>query len=195
MVGGRGDVIGDKEIEIAILVEIGKRAPSTPERRTHARCGGDIGERAVAAIVVQHVRPEARDVQIDPAIVVVVAGAGTHSVPALADTGATGHVLERSIAAVVKQAMLRLPGDRWIGDRSTIDEKEIDPAIVVVVEKQTSRPHRFDQEFLCRCAVDVLKRDAGIACHLGELDGRSLRRVALLAMNEGAADDRGGEDG
>ena len=58
-----------------------------------AACG-DVSERAVAVVAKQLIGPEARDVEIDPAVVVEVAGRRTHSVAGRNDAARLRHIGE-----------------------------------------------------------------------------------------------------
>ena len=152
---------------------------AAPPTRARAR---DIGEDAVAAVAIQDVRAEVRDVEIDPAVVVVVAGAGAHPVLAMADARSIGHVLERAVAAIPVQAVPRLLRHRRIGERATVDEEDVDPAVVVVVEEQPARADGFDQVFVGARAVDVAEVDAGVAADIGESHGAPSGAVVALAL-------------
>ena len=148
---------------------------------------GDVREAAVAGVAVERVRTDVRDVQIDPAVVVVVAGARAHAVVAMPDAGLRGHVVERAVAAVAEQTVPRLSRDRRIGQRTAVDQEDVDPAVVVVVEEQPAGPHGFDQVLLGAGAVDVTEVDAGLAGRIRESHrGRLLWRMCLAA--EGGAD-------
>ena len=188
-------VVGDEQIEVAVAVEIGERAARAPQPgAADARGAGDVGEDSVAAVVVQHVRAEVRDVEIDPAVVVVVAGAGAHAVLAMLDAGPGRDVLERAVAAVPVQAVPRLLRDRRIGERSAVDQEDVDPAVVVVVEEQPARAHGLDQVFVGARAVDVAEVHAGLAADIREPHGRSLWPVVPLAPDGTATDDDPGRD-
>ena len=143
---------------------------------------------AVAGVAVQRVRPDVRHVEIDAAIVVVIAGARAHAVVAVLDAGLRGDVLERAVAAVPEETVPCPARDRRIGERSAIDQEHVDPAIVVVVEEQPARAHRFDQMLVGTRAVDVAEIDAGLAGHVRELDvgvrlhgGRALTPLTITA--------------
>ena len=80
------DVVGDEEIEVAVLVVVEKGAAGVPAQSWF--CGqaglrGDVGEGAVAVVAVEDVLAVVADEEIVPAIVVVVADAA-----ALAPAGA-----------------------------------------------------------------------------------------------------------
>ena len=160
---------------------------------TRARAG-DIGEDAVAAVAIQHVRAEVRDVEIDPAVVVVVARAGAHAVVAMSNAGLLGDVVERAVAAISEQAVPCLPRDRRIGHRSAVDQEDVDPAVVVVVEEQPARADGLDQVLVGARAVDVAEVDPGVTADVGELHVRS-EAVASLARHDTAAHQHDGHRG
>ena len=133
-------VVGDEEVEVPVAIEIRERAAGAPQRRSDAGEARDIGEDAVAAVAVQHVRAEVGDVEIDPAVVVVVARAGAHAVLTMANRRSLGDVVERAVAAIPIQAVPRLPRDRRIGERPAVDQEDVEPPVVVVVEEQPAPP-------------------------------------------------------
>ena len=49
-------------------------------------------------------------------------------------------VLERAVAAIAIQPVPRRARDGWIGERTAVDQEDVDPAVVVVVEEQPARP-------------------------------------------------------
>jgi hypothetical protein len=93
------------------------------------------------------------------------------------DPRARRHVLERAIPAIVIEAMACAPRNRRISQRSAVDEEEVDPAVVVVIEEHGTRSHRFDQLLVGARAVDVLKNDAGVARRVDEVDARLRART------------------
>src|SRR5947208_16755423 len=88
---GRVDVGRDEEIEFAVTVEIEERAARAPSVRLRSSSYGetrvrDFAEPAVTQIPIQHVGSDVGDIQVDQAVVVVVARACAHTVLAMADT-------------------------------------------------------------------------------------------------------------
>ena len=104
--GGRreieGQVVRHEEIEVAVAVVVEKRAAGTPPRPGHRQAGGGaaIVEPAVAAIAVQPVGAEGRDVDVDGAVVVVVAGADRRGPRRPPESRALRDVGERAVAAI-----------------------------------------------------------------------------------------------
>ncbi len=71
------NVIRDEQIKppIAVIVHEGAtRIPAIAFARD-ARLLADIGERAIAVIVIKHILPKVRDEQIVPSVIIVVADA------------------------------------------------------------------------------------------------------------------------
>ena len=83
MLGVPGQVVADIQIEVAVAVEVGEGGRGRPVART-AQSGaiGRVLERAVAPVVQQEIRPEPRDEQVGPAVVVVVAGGHAEAISA-----------------------------------------------------------------------------------------------------------------
>src|SRR5437016_4893273 len=80
------DVVRDEEIEVAVTVEIEERAARAPQRGIGAARVRYFAEPAMTHIPIQHVWSDVGDIQVDQAVVVVVAGACAHTVSAMADT-------------------------------------------------------------------------------------------------------------
>src|SRR5215203_3475145 len=88
------DVVGDEQIEVAVTVDVEERAARAPERRIGAARVRHFAEPAMTSIPIQRVWSDVGDVQVDQAIVVVVAGAGAHPVLPMADARGCRYVLE-----------------------------------------------------------------------------------------------------
>ena len=77
----------------------------------------DLGEAATAAIPVEEVRSDVRDIQVDQPVVVDVSRARAHAVAA-AGMPDGRHILIRSVAAIAEQAMARA-ATAWARARET----------------------------------------------------------------------------
>src|SRR5258705_4860971 len=51
--------------------------------------------------------------------------------------------------------MARASGDGWICERAAVNEKDVEPAVVVKVEEQAAGPEDLGQELLVAGAADV----------------------------------------
>ena len=121
-------VIGDEQIEVsvAIVIDPGRGKAGSPRRQ--AGLLRDIGESAVAVVVKQSavagVPAQAGHVEIDKAVVVVVARDDRETVDGLIHAGFNGNVGESSIAVVAIQAGSPVRGSN--GD--------VEQTVVVVIE-------------------------------------------------------------
>src|SRR6185312_9553467 len=70
---------GDEEIEFAVVVVIKPGSAGGPVRRGHAGFVGYVCESAVAVVVKENVGAVVRNVQILPAVAVVIRGSGAHA--------------------------------------------------------------------------------------------------------------------
>ena len=77
------------------------------------------------------------------------------------DAGPGCCVFEGAVAAVPEQAMARAARGRRVDERSAIDEKNVLPAVGVVVEEQAAPAHDFRKVAGGAGAVDVAEVDAG----------------------------------
>src|SRR4029450_5237204 len=188
----RVDVIRDEEIDATIVVEVRKRAARAPQGKPDSGFLRDVVERPVTVVVIQDVRAQVRNVEIVEAIVVVVSGAGAHAVLTVTDARLRRDVLERSVLSIPKQPVARSTRHLRIGQRAAIDEKHIDPAIVVVVEAQSAGPHNRGEVLLRAAAVRVDEVQSGGAGDVLKRDRRGLRSwrrrsLITVARNENAS--------
>ena len=72
------------EIDVAVVVDVGERAAGAEQARSDTGRLRDIAERAVPVVVIQHVRTEVGDVEVNAIVVVVIGRAGAHAVFAMA---------------------------------------------------------------------------------------------------------------
>src|SRR5580765_1485011 len=154
------EIVRDEKIEFAVTIEIEERATGAPPAFAgFARFGEtrvrDFVEPAVTHIPIQHARSDVGDIQVDQAVVVVVARASAHPVLTMANTRGSCHVLERAVLAVPEQPMARALRDGWICEGAAVNEKDVEPAIVIKVEEKTARPEDLGQELLVAGAADM----------------------------------------
>ncbi len=168
-VSSRGvDVVGDEQVEVAVAIDVDERAARAPERRTGAAGVGDLGKPTASGIAIQRIRPDVGDVEIGEAVIVEVPRAGAHAVVAVADVRAVRHILEGSVAAVSIQAVTGALGHRRIRVRAAVNEKHVEPAVVVEVEEEAARPHDFREELLVAGPVDVHEIQSGRAGNISK---------------------------
>ena len=125
-------------------------------------------------IVVEPVLAVVGDVEIFPSVVVVVADANALAPAGCGQTGFGGHVGERAVVIVAIQVIAgTLPGGKSF-ERRAIHQKNVGPAVVVVVEDRDAGSGGFDDVFLgVDAAENVLRGQAGFFGDVGE--GRDRR--------------------
>ena len=97
------DVICDHQIDESVPVVISKgRAGREPALR-HTSLGRDVRERAVAIVPIEHVSTQSCDVEVRPAIIVVVAYGAAHGESRRGDAGLLGYIREGSVVIIVVQ--------------------------------------------------------------------------------------------
>ena len=100
LLDGPFHVVGDEEIELAVAVVV---EPGRARRETGIGDAGlrrHIDERARPRVAKQAIGAERRDVEIGPAVVVVVAGGHAEPVELGRKTRGTGDVGERAVAVL-----------------------------------------------------------------------------------------------
>ena len=162
------DVVGHEEIEVAVAIDVQKGTTGTPQIGIGAGGVRDLGKPSLASIAIQLIRADAGHIQVDQAVIVVVAGAGTHAVLAVPDARRRGHVLEGSIAAVPVHAVTRSAGNGDIGHRAAVHQEDVEPAVIVEVEEETARPHDLGKEPVFAGAVDVHEVESDSASDIAE---------------------------
>ena len=156
------DVIGGEQIELAVAVVVEEGTPGAPAHAGgfEARLLRGLRERAVAAIAEEPVRAPERDEQVDPPVVVVVAGARALSPSAQCQAGAAGDVFERAVALVAIEMAGRLLAFRKSLQGRAVDDEGVEPAVVVVVERGDAGAGGLEQETIgANAAVDGRGRE------------------------------------
>src|SRR5262249_28665992 len=129
-----------------------------------------------------------RYVEILEAVVVVVASGHAHSVTKTLQAGFFGYIFKRPVLFLMIEPVPELgPGflrnrsfRSGIGKRRTIDEKEVQTTVVVVVEKGDARAHGFRKVFFRSMLGAILKTHAKFSGNVSERSGRA--RVAGICV-------------
>ena len=184
------DVVGSEQIEQAVAVGVEECAAGAPACfRDQPGTVGDVLECPVAAIAEQAVLAPERDVEIVEAVIVVVAGARALPPPGNRQAGARRHIFECPVAAIAIQVARGLLAARKPFQRRAVDEKQIEPAVVVVVERGHAAAGRLEQEFVGGLtAVDGGRGEPRLPRHVREREAN--RRLRLRRCDRGDA----GED-
>jgi len=163
-----------------------KGTPQAAQRIAHTRRPRHITECAVAIVAIERVAPVVGDEDVAVAVVLDVADDAGHPVAAVATSGRVGHVAEGAVAVVaikmIADADMSIFGRLIVQSLqvAAIDQVEIQPAVLVVVEEGASGAGRLDDVAHLRVSEAVLKADAG---GRGNIDED--RQVGRLGLRRG----------
>ena len=193
--GGSGgevqvDVVGHEKVQAGIAIIVEERAARAPARPLleESRLRGDVLESAVATVVVEPVLSPVGHGEVDEAVVVVIARAGSLPPAAGSEPRPCGHVLEGPVAPVPVEVIRRLLALREALEGGPVDQERVEPTVVVVVEEGGAAARGFEQVPVRRLAAEDRHRgEPGRAGDIRESEaegGFCLRRTS---------DTRGGE--
>ena len=180
-------VVADEQIEqaVAIVVEP-QRGGAEALALAEAGGVGDVDERALAGVAEESVLADAGDEDVGKAVVVVVADGHAHAVEFDIETGAGGYVGEGAVAVVAVEPK-RGAGFLVSGPVGTIDQKNVLPAVAIVVEKGAAGAESFGQELSAEGSAVVLEVDAGRIGDVGEAKSESIARPLIARRRIAAA--------
>src|SRR5262249_7301026 len=120
------DVVGDKQVQVAVAVIIEKGAACAPlgVLGTQASLRGYVGGRPVAIVVVERVAAPVGDEEIIETVVIVIADAHGLAPSGSRQAGLVGNIAKRSVAVVAQQPVRWLPSlSRF--ERSSVDQENV----------------------------------------------------------------------
>src|SRR6266498_500734 len=142
---------------------------------------GDIGEGAVAIVVIKHNAAVVGDDQVVEAIVVVVADAASLSPTGSCQPCLFGDVREGAISIVMEEKIGRLMRWRDALEPSAVDHEDVEPAVVVVIKERDAAAGFFEDVSLARDTAIHIQR-----CAEPRLDRNVLERKGWLGRGAGA---------
>ncbi len=205
------DIVADEKIEIPVAIEIHPRGASRPVRIIDAGFARDIGEGTVAIIVIEHVAAEVGHVEIEEAVVIIVAGSHAHAIADVSHSGFFSDVDESQLTRfgqqIFEQPVARFPAGRGREERfaavegRALHQIDVQVAVVIVVEQRHAGTHDLGHVVTPGGTVEVMKVETGLRGHVAEnrrligradrqwnaacrqrLDGGSLRAVQRLQI-------------
>ena len=116
---------------------------------------GHVAKGAVSVVVVQRVAIIVRDVNIFEAVVIVIPDRDTHATAVLRhsrEAGLFGHIRERAVGVLMIQTIpefviglvWRFAFGQGIVDLCAVNKKDVQTAVVVIVEERNTSPHCLD---------------------------------------------------
>src|SRR5437667_11858550 len=129
---------------MSVTVVVNKSASCSPSRIFVQQSGvlSDIGKSPIAIVAIQLVLAEVGAKQIFEAVVIVVSNANTCCPTCIAKAGSFGNIRERSITIIFIQAIGRFR--RGAFDFRAAKQKNIDPAVIVVIDESATTAGRFE---------------------------------------------------
>ena len=150
------DIAGDEEVEAAVAVVVAPGCPGRPIAEGDAGFFSDVGEGSIMIVVVEAVLAPVGNEQVGPAVVVIVGDSNSKAPSIVGDAGLGGYVGEGSVVIVVKECGVRGGFFAVEGvEGRAVDEVDIEPAVVVVVDEADAGAVGFDDEPLLGGAHDV----------------------------------------
>src|SRR5450631_406725 len=151
--------LANEQIEPAVVVVVEPHRAGIPAGSRHPRFLRHVRECPIAVIVIENAALVLRNVEVGKAVAVVVARRHPHAVAAAGHTGLFGHVGERAVMIVAIQSVPQ--GVRRIVKIAfpAVDQINIHPAVIVVIEKRTAGSARFRQVLFRRLARRVYPPD------------------------------------
>src|ERR1051326_1015382 len=138
-------VVGDHQVEIAIMVVITEGSTGGPAAVGDAGFLGYVSESSVAVVAIENVATEAGDIQVGPAIIVVIAHGATHGeLAGRSDAGFISDVGKSAVVIVVIQRAARGLALERAFDAGGVSEVNVGPAIAVVINEQHAAAHALD---------------------------------------------------
>src|SRR5277367_4338233 len=132
-------------------------------------------------IVVKAILAVVRDVEIFPTIVVVVADADALAPAGRSQAGLFGDVGERAVVIVVVETVGRTLASGKSFQPRAIYEKNVGPAVVVIIEDGHAAARGLDDVFLgVDTAKDVRRGEACLRCNVGK--GGNRRRSGCFRL-------------
>ncbi len=151
---------------------------------------GDLFKRPIATIAIEDVCFETGDEQIGVAVIVVIAGRHTHSVPMPAhdprQARRIGHVIERRVTPVPKESITvgrsGVMGVAQRDDDPPLNAVNIKPAIAVEVEQRHTAGIGFRKQETGRMAI--IEKEAK-ARFFGVVDERGVLAITPWLVDPG----------
>jgi len=175
---GRGfqvevDVIGDEEIEMAVAIVVHEGTAGVPALAGGGDAGffADVGEGAVAIVVIENIFAEVGDEEIVETVVVVIADADALSPAGVREAGFGGDIGESAVAIIFEEMRGGLLAGGEAFEARAVDEKNVEPAVVVVVVEGDAAAGGFEEIFVfVLAAEDGFGVEAGFAGNVEEGD-------------------------
>ena len=155
-------VVGHVEVQVAVIFHVEEGGAGAPVGTNDAGFGRNVAEGAVPVVAIEPIGSEVGDVDVPVAVIVVVANGNPHAIGAVSlQPRPGGHLLETAVGQVAIERVANRPGGAGVGRQASVDQQNIQPPVVVVVEQGASGAYRLHQVLLVGSASLVPEIDAG----------------------------------
>ena len=191
MLGRPLHIIADKKIEQAVAVIIEPESGGAePEAFPQPAGVGHIHKRSLAGIVEEPVLPHAGDQDVGKSVIVIIANGDAHSVHFHVQPDAGSDVGKCTVPVVAVEPQRGAPL-LVAGPIHPIDQKDVLPAVAVIVEKGAAGTQCLRKELAAKCAAVVLELNAGTGSYINKAEAGRSRRCRAENPQPGQLRDRG----
>ena len=149
------DIAADEQVQAAVIIVVEPDGAGCPTRRFHTGAFGDIGKGAVTVVAVKNAVTVGGHEEIGPTVVVVVPDHHPHPERAACYTRRFGDIGKGAVAVVAVERIAQRLGRFVEIAGAAVDQVDVHPAVVVVIEKRTARAYRLGQVTLGRHGIFV----------------------------------------
>src|SRR5580700_3027843 len=152
---------------VAVIVDEGAAIAPGFAGTCDASFFGDVGESAIAVIVIEDVFSVVSDVEIFPAVVVVVADANALAPSGVGQASFLRDVGKSSVMIIMIEVACRNFARRKRAEAGAVHDEDVGPAVVVVVEDGDASSGGFNDVFFGVHATE--NHRIGEACIFGDV--------------------------
>ena len=153
------DVAADEQIEVAVAIIVQPGGTAAPGTGGHGGAGGDIREGPVALIAIELIAAVAGDVDVEEAVVIVVAHGDTGGEHAIAgETGFGRYIFEFPVAQVAVEGVAG--GRLAVSQVGSVSEEQVGEAVVVEVDDADAGAEGLEHVLFGGSPVFVAEGDA-----------------------------------
>ena len=153
------DEAAHKKVESAIIIIVKPDGAGSPTRGSDTSLLGDIGKRTVAIVAIENATAILCQVKVGEAVAVIIPNCHTHPVSARCDARLPRNVCECAVPVVVIESVAKRRLRVIEVATTAVDQVDVHPAVVVVIEEGTAGSSSFRQKHLRRAPVTVHPSD------------------------------------
>src|SRR5438874_5709264 len=153
------DEAAHKKVESAIIIIVKPDGAGSPTRGSDTSLRGDIGKRTVAIVAIENATAILCQVKDGEAVAARIPNCHTHPVSARCNARLPRNVCECAVPVVVIESVAKRRLRVIEVATTAVDQVDVHPAVVVVIEEGTAGSSSFRQKHLRRAPVTVHPSD------------------------------------